>query len=100
MYRREIDRQLSNTRYCGEAVRTEHHLFDRSGIGHAYEDDAGGVGDLARARRQPRAGIYQGFGLARGAIPDRDLMARLDQSPAHRKSHHAESEIAEFFGFP
>jgi len=57
-----------------------------------------GIADFARICREPCTGFDQGLGLAGRAVPDGKIVAGVEQASAHRKSHHAEPEIAEFFG--
>ena len=97
MDRREVDDELAGAGRVREAVAAEHDVFDGSGVGDAHEDDAGGGGHVARTGGSLRAGLDQGGGLAGGPVPDRDVMARLEQAPRHRKAHHPEPEIAELF---
>jgi hypothetical protein len=95
--RREIDDEFSGARRRRKAVAAEHHVLHSSGIGEAHKDDVGGVGNLARMGGSLRARLYQCGGFAGRPVPDRDVVACVEQAPRHRKSHHPKSEIAELF---
>ena len=97
MDRGEVDHQLSGAGHGGQALGAEYHFLHRRSIGEAHEDDAGGIGHIARLARGFRAGFDQGGGLSKGTVPNRDVVAGLHEAPRHRKSHHAEPEIAQLF---
>ena len=80
-----------------DAVAAEHHRFDGGGVGDAHEDDAGGGRHVARTRGGLGASLDQRSRFGGGAIPNGDVMTRLDQPSRHRKSHHPKPEISELF---
>jgi hypothetical protein len=56
--------------------------------------------NIARLGGGLRARLDQRGGLAGRPVPDRDVMACIEQAPRHGKSHHPESEITELFRVP
>ena len=98
--RGKVDHELAVAGDRGETIPAEHHLFDGGSIRQAHEDGIGGLGDIARPAGEPGTSVHQRRGFAGGAVPDRDVVAGVDEAPRHRKSHHSEPEIAEFFHSP
>jgi NAD(P)-dependent dehydrogenase (short-subunit alcohol dehydrogenase family) len=52
------------------------------------------IGCIARGHGAPRACLDQRLGLLQRSIPDRDVMAGLEEVGGHRSAHLAESDEA------
>ena len=78
----------------------EHDFLHRGRIGQAHEDDAGCASDVARRGGRPGTGLDQSGGLARRAIPDRDVVAGVRAGAASSEFPSARARDSRAFRRP
>ena len=98
-HRAHLDEQLALDVARQQAVRAGVDLVDRLAVGEDGDDRFAGGGDRGRRADHLGAGLAQGLGLVRRAIPHRDLMADLDQTRGDGGAHGAETGYSDFHAF-
>jgi hypothetical protein len=90
--RREVDDDASRGQRRRSTVLAEQHRLDVGGVGDVGADELGTPGRLGRRGRVARAARDQRARRVAAPNVDRDVVARIEQVPDHRRAHRARTD--------
>ena len=94
-HRAHFDQQLAFDVARQQAIRPIIDRVDRRAVGENGERDVDRAGEFGRGLGDGRAGVGQRLALVRTAIPNRDLMADLDQPRRDIGAHRAKARYSD-----